>query len=612
MNDHHYENPFQGGFNHPRTHWYDFDGDGQQDLFILDEDACIRYYSYNNSKFEIMDTSFGNLCGMTWFDIIEIDEDNNPELACQSLVSNNQVQIYDLIQDNFELLGTLNDINGYPIISDPSMNPTFVDIDGDSDLDFFTGNVIGTVTFYENVGNDSQIPIYELKSFEWQNIWIVGPSFQQRHGASAINFIDIDIDGDMDLFWGDYFQRSLYVIYNEGNQYNPNMNYSDVISDFPINNPIYTSGRNMPTFNDIDSDGDLDLFISVLGGDDGIKLKNNFLFYENDNQLFDLKSNNKLESIDLNSNVAPFMVDIDSDGDLDLFVGQDYSTETFPIRGRIYFFRNTGDSDEMIFELEDDQFLGTNIGTSLIPVFADIDFDADMDLFVGNYNGDIIFYRNDGSQEIMNFVRVGALPNVNSQSYSSPSFFDIDSDGDLDLFVGDNSGRILYYNNKGDKFDFNFEHISDTFSNIDVGSRSSVIFFDVDNDMKSELIIGSNASGLKMYKQSMNNLEFNEIECITIPHIGLNSKPFFYLKNNQVMSLIGISTGGFWSTILRKQSGDINSDSSTDINDIILIVEQIINANTSVNRCDADLNFDNHLDLLDIIRLVIKLQLNSL
>ena len=73
------------------------------------------------------------------------------------------------------------------------------------------------------------------------------------------------------------------------------------------------------------------------------------------------------------------------------------------------------------------------------------------------------------------------------------------------------------------------------------------------------------------------------------------------------MSLIGISTGGFWSTTLRKQSGDINSDSNTDINDIILIVEQIINANTSVNRCDADLNFDNHLDLLDIIRLVNKI-----
>ena len=39
---------------------------------------------------------------------------------------------------------------------------------------------------------------------------------QNRHGASAINFIDIDSDGDLDLFWGDYFHRSLYVIYNIG------------------------------------------------------------------------------------------------------------------------------------------------------------------------------------------------------------------------------------------------------------------------------------------------------------------------------------------------------------------------------------------------------------
>ena len=53
-----------------------------------------------------------------------------------------------------------------------------------------------------------------------------------------------------------------------------------IISDFPYNDPIYTTGRNMPSFNDIDSDGDLDLFISVLGGDGGIQLSNNLLFYE--------------------------------------------------------------------------------------------------------------------------------------------------------------------------------------------------------------------------------------------------------------------------------------------------------------------------------------------
>tara|TARA_B100000900_G_C20588004_1_gene720452 strand:- start:137 stop:2062 length:1926 start_codon:yes stop_codon:yes gene_type:complete len=601
-----FKNPFLGGLNYPRTHWYDFDVDGDNDLFILDEDGCIRYYNYDNSEFKIVSTSFGELCGMTWFDIIEIDQDNSIEIACQSLAQNNQVEIYDLINNNFLLLGTLNDINGFPIISDPSMNPTFEDIDGDGDLDFFTGNVIGTVTFYENVSQNSFPPVYELKSFEWQNIWIVGPSIQSRHGASAINFIDIDSDEDLDLFWGDYFQRSIYMITNEGDSSNPSMNYQNIISDFPPNEPIYTSGRNMPTFNDIDADGDLDLFVSVLGGDGGIQLKNNFLFYENSEDIFNLESNNFLESIDFNSNVAPSLVDIDADGDLDLFIGQDYSTETFPIRGRLHFFRNTGEA-ENIFELEQDSFLGYDIGTSLVPVFADIDSDGDLDLFIGNYNGNIIFYLNDGDSENMNFLNQGLLPNVSSQSFSSPAFNDIDSDGDLDLFVGDNSGNVLLFTNTGNQYNFNFILTTDTFSNINVGSRSSINFFDFDNDLSPELIVGSANQGLKIFKQKSNSIFFNEVECIEYPHLGLNTKPFFYHENNKIMGLTGVSTGGFWNSVFVEQFGDLNSDSTVDVNDVILIVEQIIYKDTSIDECEADFNFDNRLDLLDILKLVFNI-----
>ena len=79
----------------------------------------------------------------------------------------------------------------------------------------------------------------------------------------------------------------------------------------------------MPSFNDIDHDGDLDLFISVLGGDGGIQLANNFLLYKNTDGIFSLETTNFMKSVDLNSNVVPELVDIDSDGDLDILLGQE-------------------------------------------------------------------------------------------------------------------------------------------------------------------------------------------------------------------------------------------------------------------------------------------------
>ena len=45
-------------------------------------------------------------------------------------------------------------------------------------------------------------------------------------------------------------------------------------------------------------------------------------------------------SLDLLSDVVPEFADIDNDGELDFFVGQDYTTETSPTMGRLYYFNN--------------------------------------------------------------------------------------------------------------------------------------------------------------------------------------------------------------------------------------------------------------------------------
>ena len=47
------------------------------------------------------------------------------------------------------------------------------DFIADQELDFFTGNIIGTVTFYENIGFEIDRPQFQLATTFWEDIYIV-------------------------------------------------------------------------------------------------------------------------------------------------------------------------------------------------------------------------------------------------------------------------------------------------------------------------------------------------------------------------------------------------------------------------------------------------------
>ncbi len=402
--------------------------------------------------------------------------------------------------------------------------PVFADIDGDNDLDAFVGDFGDDVTvFFKNNGT-SQNPIFGAP--------VINP-FGLAMGGRASDFVDIDGDGDLDGFIRSISGDTLFFK-NIGGPENPSF-APPVIDPFELNYDGFVENL---TFVDIDSDGDFDVFAGNYSGDT-IFLKN---MGTTNNPVFSASQANPFGLSNVGRySASPTFIDIEGDGDLDVFIGMGHYSGD----GSLRFYRNVGTSSNPQFYFDSITPFGLSYaGNYTHPTFADLDGDGKEDLFIGNDRGDSVYFHNTGVGDVPHFSYSSkgiSLDVIGLSFLSDPFFVDIDGDGDLDAFVGLGSysypgdsdvGDTLFSRNIGTAQNPIYApSIVNPFGLTDVGEFASPTFVDIDNDRDLDAFIGNELGDTFFFKNTGGITNPVYAESIVNPYgltnAGFNAIPSF-------------------------------------------------------------------------------------
>ena len=84
---------------------------------------------------------------------------------------------------------------------------------------------------------------------------------------------------------------------------------------------------------------------------------------------------------------------------------------------------------------------------------------------------------------------------------STPEFTDIDGDGLIDLIIGETDGNLNQYE-QDEEGSYNFTLITESFNDIHIGKISTPCFGDIDDDGLLELFVGENVGPIHYFKQN--------------------------------------------------------------------------------------------------------------
>lgn len=220
-------------------------------------------------------------------------------------------------------------------------------------------------------------------------------------------------------------------------------------------------------------------------------------------------------------------VDYDGDGQLDLIIGvedwTDYGWDDAydsagrwtngPLRGYVYLLHNTGTNDKPDYAKPVKiEAAGKPVDTFGLPSpnFADFDNDGDLDLLCGEFLDGFTYFENVGTRREPRYDAGRRLmhkdrPLAMDLEMIVPVAVDWDRDGDIDLIVGDEDGRVALVENTG-KFSDRLprflppRYFQQQADELKFGALATPVGCDWDGDGDTDIVSGNTAGYLGVFE----------------------------------------------------------------------------------------------------------------